>query len=115
MKIRIREMGEVVEIAIEGNILQENVSLFKNRLVDLIENGKSKIVLNMVETSYVSSLCLAVIVNAKKRLVLKQGDIKIAMVNHLIRNLLEITNLVKKVELFDSVDEAIASFTGKQV
>lgn len=111
MKIKIRETGEIVEVAIEGNVLQENVNLFKNRLIDLIDNGKTKIVLNMVDTSYISSLCLAVIVNAKKRLIVNQGDIKIALVNHLVRNLLEITNLVKKVELFESVEDAIASFT----
>jgi anti-anti-sigma factor len=114
MKIRIRETGEVVEVAIEGNVLQENVNLFKNRLLDLIDNGKIKIVLNLVDTSYISSLCLAVIVSAKKKLIIRQGDIKIALVNQLVKNLLEITNLVKKIELYDSVDDAVASFSGKK-
>ncbi len=111
MKIKIRETGEVVEVAVEGNVLQENVNLFKNRIIDLIDSGKTKIVLNLVDTSYISSLCLAVIVNAKKKLVTKQGDIKIALVNQLVKNLLEITNLVKKVELYESVDDAVASFS----
>ena len=43
-----------------------------------------------------------------------KGDLKIANVNRLIRNLLEITNLVKKIELFDSVEDAVASFTKKR-
>ncbi|HEX2955929.1 MAG TPA: STAS domain-containing protein [Chitinispirillaceae bacterium] len=114
MKIKVREIGDVVEVAVEGNVLQENVNLFKNRIIDLIDNGKTKIILNLVDTSYISSLCLAVIVNAKKRLVAKQGDIKIALVNQLVKNLLEITNLVKKVELYESVDDAVASFSSKK-
>ena len=111
MKIRIREAGGIAEVAIDGNVLQENVNVFRNRLHDLIDNGTIQIVLNLVDTVYISSLCLAVIVDVKNRLAELGGDIKIALVNRLIRNLLEITNLVKKVELFDSLEEALAAFS----
>lgn len=104
----------VVELSIEGNVLQENVDSLKSRLVELIDQGKVEIVLNMAKSSYVSSLCLAVIVDVKNRLAKFEGDLKIANVNRLIRNLLEITNLIKKFELFESVDEAIIAFRKKK-
>ncbi|MBN1307414.1 MAG: STAS domain-containing protein [Chitinispirillaceae bacterium] len=110
MNFRIQEHNGVVELATGGNILQESVEVLKERLYELIEDGKVRIVLNMAQSNYVSSLCLAVIVDVKNRLAQSKGDLKIANVNRLIRNLLEITNLVKKVELFDSVEEAVASF-----
>lgn len=110
MNFKVIERGDVVEVVIDGNILQENVDLLKGRFYDLIENGKVKIVLNMAQSNYVSSLCLAIIVDAKNRLTQMKGDLKIANVNRLVRNLLEITNLVKKIDLFDNVDDAIASF-----
>ena len=114
MKFSIYEHDGVVELAIEGNILQESVDVLRGRFYELIEKGKVWIVLNMAQSNYVSSLCLAVIVDVKNRLAQSKGDLKIANVNRLIRNLLEITNLVKKIELFDSVEDAVASFTKKR-
>lgn len=110
MKFRLRDINDIVEVSVEGNMTQENVTIFRNRLNDLIESGKDKIILNLVATSYISSVCLAVIVDAKNRLTKLGGDIKIAYVNRLIRNLLEITNLVKKIEVYDTVEEAAGAF-----
>lgn len=110
MKIRIREIDDVTEMALDGNVVQENVDLFRNRVDDLIDNGKVRIVLNLVSANYISSLCLSVIVDAKNRLTLAGGDIKVAYVNRLIRNLFEITNLNKKIEIFDTVEDAAKSF-----
>ena len=113
MNFSVNEYDDVAVVAIEGNVLQENVDILKGRFYELIDNGKKHIILNMERSSYVSSLCLAVIVDVKNRLLELEGDLRISNVNRLIQNLLEITNLVKKIRLFDTVDEAIASFSEK--
>jgi len=110
MKIRIVEHGDVVEVILEGNVLQENVSYMKTRILDLINDGKHKIILNMSGTEYISSLFLAVLIDAKNKLTALQGDIKIAIVNRLVRNLMEITNLIRKIEIYDTIEDAKASF-----
>lgn len=115
MKIRMREYDSLVELVIEGNIMQENVDVFKNRLHDLIDNGKIKIVLNLEATSYISSLCLSVIVSVKNRLSILNGDIKIIQANRLITNLFEITNLNKKLEMHNTLEEASAAFSKMSV
>lgn len=115
MNYVIHEHNGVVEMIIEGNVLQENVEMLKSRFHDLIDNGRVKIVLNMGQSNYVSSLCLAVIVDIKKRLTAMQGDLRIANVNRLVKNLLEITNLVKKFEMYDNVEDAVNSFDGEKV
>jgi anti-anti-sigma factor len=115
MKIRMREYDSIVELLIEGNIMQENVDVFKNRLNDLIDNGKIKIVLNFEATNYISSLCLSVIVSVKNRLSLLNGDIKIVQANRLIYNLFEITNLNKKLEIHKTLEDASAAFSKMSV
>lgn len=110
MNFTLKEYDDVVVVEIEGNILQENVDVLKGRFYDLIDKGKTRIVLNMAKSNYVSSLCLAVIVDVKNRLALLDGDLKISNVNRLIRNLLEITNLVKKINIFETTEEAVAAF-----
>jgi anti-anti-sigma factor len=110
MKIRVREMEDVAVVTVEGNIMQEYVSVFRTRLDDLIERQKVKIVLQLADSSYISSLCLAVIVDAKNRTTARGGDIRIACTNKLITNLLEITNLHKKIDLYDTLDAALSSY-----
>ena len=110
MKVRVVDHGDIIEVIVEGNVLQENVSYFKNRILDLINDGKIKIILNMANTDYISSLCLAVLIDAKSRLANLNGDLKIAIVNRLVRNLMEITNLVRKIEIYDTIEDAIVSF-----
>jgi anti-sigma B factor antagonist len=110
MSITVREVGSVVVVVISGNILQDNVSLFQNRLNELLENKKNNIVLDMGASSYISSMGLAVIIDIKVRLEKLKGDIKLASVNNLIKNLLETTRLIEKIKLYPTADEAVSSF-----
>jgi anti-anti-sigma factor len=114
MKIKIEEIKNVTVVLIDGNVLQENVPIFRVKLLELIEEGKINIVLDMVASNYISSMCLATIVDIKKKLNELSGDLKIARVNKLIRNLLETTSLIKKLEVFDDVESAVNSFEKKK-
>jgi anti-anti-sigma factor len=113
MKIRIEAVGNVTVVFIDGNVLQENVPIFRVKLLELVEEGKVNIVLDMVASNYISSMCLATIVDVKKKLNEVSGDLKLARVNKLVRNLLETTSLIKKVETYDEVDAAVKSFEKK--
>jgi anti-sigma B factor antagonist len=110
MKIKIEEKDGVTIVFIDGNVLQENVPIFRVKLLELLEENKNRIVLDMLACNYISSMCLAAIVDVKKKLTEKKGDIKIARVNKLVINLLETTNLMKHIEVFDDVASAVKSF-----
>jgi anti-sigma B factor antagonist len=110
MKIKIQERDVVTILSLEGNIMQEDVTMMRNRLEDLMHNGKVKVVLDMNRVSYLSSMCLAVIIDVKNRLSVLHGDLKLAAVNQLIKNLFEMTRLIKKIEIYDSIDDACGSF-----
>jgi anti-anti-sigma factor len=110
MKIKTSENKNCTIISIYGNVLQENVTLFRNRLDELIDSGISKIIINMAGTSYISSLCLAIFIETKNKLIVLNGDIKLAFVNSVIQNLFEITNLDRKIEIYDSLEQALHAF-----
>jgi len=59
MKIRIEAVGDVTVVFIDGNVLQENVPIFRVKLLELVEEGKVNVVLDMVASNYISSMCLA--------------------------------------------------------
>jgi len=114
VKIRIEVIGNVSVVGIDGNVLQEDVSVFRKALLHLVEEGKIKIVLDMMSSNYISSLCLATIADVKKKVKDLDGDLKLSRINKLVQNLLDTTNLIKKVETFDDVNAAVKSFASSK-
>jgi anti-anti-sigma factor len=110
MKIKIQEKQQITVVSLEGNIMQEDVAIFRSRLDDLVQSGKIKIILDLNGVNFLSSIFLAVIVETKNQLNEKQGDIKLAAVNFLVRNLFDLTRLSDKFEICNSVEEAILGF-----
>lgn len=110
MKIKLQENGALTVLALEGNIMQEDVTMLRNRLDDLIHNDRTRIVLDVNGVKYLSSMCLAVIIDMKSKLAAQHGDLKLGGVNQLIRNLFEMTRLIKKIDLYDTVDAACRAF-----
>ncbi|MBD3346909.1 MAG: anti-sigma factor antagonist [Chitinivibrionales bacterium] len=110
MKIKIQEENGLVITSIDGSILQEHVPLFRMRLLELIEQGKTKIILNMGEATYLSSIGLAALVTVKGRAEEGGGDLVLVQTNYLIANLLKITNLHKKIKVFETLDTARTYF-----
>jgi anti-anti-sigma factor len=110
MKIKIQEKGDIVIVSLDGNIMQEDVALLRTRLDDLMHNGQVRIVLDMKGVSYLSSMCLAVIIDMKTRLSAQKGDLKLATINQLIRNLFEMTRLIKKIEIYNTIEDACKAF-----
>jgi anti-anti-sigma factor len=114
MKIKIEEKEGVTILFIDGNVLQENVPIFRVKLLELLEADKSRIILDMLSCNYISSMCLAAIVDVKKKVTEKGGSVKLARVNKLVINLLETTNLMQQIEVFDDVSSALKSFRAEK-
>lgn len=110
MKLRLRREDGVAVMAVEGSLSQENVPLFRTRLDRLLEEGEANIVVDMTASGYISSMGLAVLVRAKTRAAALSGDVKITGSGQLITNLLRITNLWRKFDMYPSVAEALRSF-----
>ena len=111
MKYSVKPAGDsVIIITIESEIMQEDVEGLKNALIELLEKGHQKVVLDMSGCEYITSMGLSAIFGAKKRFSSAGGDIKIAGINKLIRNLFELTNLTKKISIFDQIEDAVKSF-----
>ena len=110
MKIHVSDKGGISIVVLGGNISQEYIPMFRLKLQELIEEGRKDIVLDLAEAQYISSMGIAIIVDAKTKVAKLDGDLKIVRLNKLIRNLFEITNLTRKFDIYDSVEDACAAF-----
>ena len=107
MKINVHEHDSIVVISVDSSVLQEHIPMFRERLNDIIANKKYWIVFDMLDANYISSMGISVILAVKKKAGECGGDVLFANVNHLIMNLFEVTELIKKLEVYGNVEEAV--------
>jgi anti-sigma B factor antagonist len=107
MKITVTEHGRIIVVSVDSSVLQEHVPQFRERLNDLIEKKYYWIVFDMKEANYISSMGISAILAVKRKVNDAGGDVLFAHVNHLIMNLFEVTELIRKLEIFTDVDDAV--------
>jgi anti-anti-sigma factor len=103
----MKDQGAAVIVAVNDSVLQEHVPLFRERLNDVIDQKKYWIIFDMLETSYISSMGISVLLTVKRKAIEGGGDVLFANVNRLIMNLFDVTELIRKLEVFSSVEEAL--------
>ncbi|MBL8026399.1 MAG: STAS domain-containing protein [Fibrobacteres bacterium] len=108
--MRIREIDNVVVVTVEKEIMQEDVETVQQTLNNLLLEKNINVVLDFAQCNYLTSMGLSVIFHAKKKMAEHGGDIRIARINTLITNLLEMTNLNKAMSIYGTVEEAVQSF-----
>jgi|GEM_PF-761518 len=109
MRVTISEKEAVAVAAVDSSVLQENVPMLRSRLNQLLEENHRWIVIDLSKANYLSSMGVAVIVDIKLKSNRVNGDVKLACVNQLIRSLLDITNVSRRMDIFPTVDDAIAA------
>jgi anti-sigma B factor antagonist len=109
MEVSVAEKGDVTVVTVKGRIDSSNAKEFDTPLMDVVQKGKTKIVLDMGGVEYMSSIGLRTIISGMKSLKEKGGTLKLANLTNNVRGML----LVMGTELFDvhdTVDQAVASF-----
>ncbi|MFH0920151.1 MAG: STAS domain-containing protein [Fibrobacterota bacterium] len=110
MGYETKAIKKVTVVYIPKEIMQEDVPELRTVLSGVLASGCKGVVLDMTSCPYITSTGLSAIFHEKKRFVEAGGDIKIASINALIQNLLDLTNLAKAIEIFNQVQEAVDSF-----
>jgi anti-sigma B factor antagonist len=82
---------------------------FKERLVELIESGKKRIVVDLSKATFIDSTTLGVLVGGVKRLRPSGGSLALVCTDQNITKIFEITGLDRVFPIHDSRDEALSS------
>jgi anti-sigma B factor antagonist len=109
MKVTLTERDAIAITAVDSSILQENVPLLRTNLSKLVQENHRWIIIDLSKANYLSSMGVAVIVDIKLKANRINGDLKLACVNQLIRNLLDITNVSRRIDIYPTVDDAVAA------
>ncbi len=96
-------------VAVRGEIDLFTAPELKSALADAIEEGRSRIVVDLSETTFLDSTALGVLIGAVKRLRSREGRLTIVNTDDNIAKTFEITGLDQIFTIRSSRDDAVAA------
>jgi len=112
MKLTTREEHGVVILEPKGKIMGgPDATVLHDQLHDLINQNKKKVVIDLSKVEWMNSTGLGILISGLTTLRNNGGELKLACVTDKIQSLLTITKLITVFENFDSVEEAVKSFS----
>jgi anti-sigma B factor antagonist len=111
MQIDERSVGEIVILDLKGNIvLNEGDVVLRDKVNSLLQQGKTKIVLNLAAVPYMDSAGLGEVVRSFATVRRHNGALKMVHLTKRITDLLTITKLLMVFDTFESEKDALDSF-----
>lgn len=112
MKIKTTEKYNAVVIALKGNVMGgEDTKNFNEYLHNLIDKGMKHVVVDLSGVKFMNSSGLGMLIGALTTVKKADGQFKLARVTDKIESLLIITKLITIFESFDTVEEAVETFS----
>jgi len=102
--------GGVLVIEVDGQLIVGNRQELKQRVLDAIEAGDRKFLIDFSRTGYIDSSGLGVLVSLSKKIRDEGGDLRLAGLNEDLKTLFELTKLDTLFAITDSPEQAIAAF-----
>jgi anti-sigma B factor antagonist len=104
---------DVLIISVDGGIDRHTSKGFVQDVINLIEDGSRKIIIDCEKLTYISSYGLGVLLRLHKRAKKAGGEVKIASVHSRIAELLNVTHLNKIFSIYPDVNRARLEFRPK--
>ena len=104
-----KEKGVVV-VDVDGQLIVGNRQELKQKVLDELEAGERKFLIDFANTGYIDSSGLGVLVSLSKKIREQSGELRLANLNEDLRTLFELTKLDTLFNIANSREEALASF-----
>jgi anti-sigma B factor antagonist len=103
--------GQTHVIELGGEVDLYTAPEFKERLLTLIEEGKTQLVVDLTKATFIDSTTLGVLVGGVKRLRPTDGSLTLVCTDPSIIKIFEITGLDRVFPIHNSRDEALSAIT----
>jgi anti-sigma B factor antagonist len=109
LRTDVSEVAGWTVVTVHGEIDVATSPTMRERLIDLVNGGATRLVLDLEAVDFLDSTGLGTIVSLLKRVRTHGGDLRLVCTEARIRRLFEITGLDKAVPLHASLDDAISA------
>jgi anti-sigma B factor antagonist len=110
MGFEVGKQGDITVLDVEGQLIVGNRQELKQKVLEELEDGERKFLIDFDRTGYIDSSGLGVLVSLSKKIREQGGELRLANLNEDLRTLFELTKLDTLFQISSSRDEALSSF-----
>jgi anti-sigma B factor antagonist len=111
LRATYRDAGPITVVDISGRItLGEGSALMRKTIRDLLDDKRTKIVLNLADVNYIDSSGIGELVTAFTTVKNRGGDLKLLHLTKKVHDLLQLTKLFTVFDVYSDEHTALASF-----
>jgi anti-sigma B factor antagonist len=103
----VTERDGYAVLSVRGEVDVYTAPKFRERLIELVSDGKHRIIVDLEGVDFLDSTGLGVLVGGLKRLRSHDGDLLLVCTQSRILKVFEITGLTKVFSIYKTVDEAV--------
>jgi len=107
MTFSIAKVGEVSVVEVEGQLIVGNRQELKQKVLDELDRGERKFLIDFKQTGYIDSSGLGVLVSLSKKIRELGGELRLANLNDDLKTLFELTKLDTLFQISDTRDSAL--------
>ncbi len=110
MSFEVHKRDDITVIDVKGQLIVGNRQELKQKVLDELEAGARKFLVDFAGTGYIDSSGLGVLVSLSKKIREQGGELRLANLNEDLRTLFELTKLDTLFHIANNREEALASF-----
>ena len=110
MSFHTSKENAVAVVDVDGQLIVGNRQELKQKVLDELENGERKFLIDFANTGYIDSSGLGVLVSLSKKIREQGGELRLSNLNEDLRTLFELTKLDTLFSIADTREEALSSF-----
>jgi anti-anti-sigma factor len=97
-------------VAFEGEISNNNAFEISRNINSIFDSENYNIILNLSKLEYINSVGVAMLLTIIKTVNQHNGKVVVGGLNHFLENVIKLMELPKKVAIFNTIEEAKASW-----
>jgi anti-sigma B factor antagonist len=105
-----KDQRGIVIVGVDGQLIVGNRQELKQKVLDALEGGTRRFVLDFTKTGYIDSSGLGVLVSLSKKVREQGGELRLAGLNEDLQTLFELTKLDTLFAIAKTPAEALAAF-----
>ena len=110
MSFTLKKTGDVVIVDVEGQLIVGNRQELKQKVLDELEKGERKFLIDFAQTGYIDSSGLGVLVSLSKKIREHGGELRLANLNDDLQTLFELTKLDTLFQIAETRERALEGF-----
>lgn len=111
MELKQTRTGDVHVLSVAGDLDAVTSAELEGRVLDVLDSGGLRVVLDLTQLDYVSSAGIRVFLMAYKRLKELGGAVHFCGLSPEVRRVFDVTGFSFRVPLYAKLDEAVNGFT----